>query len=114
MGLITNSIRTQEQMKTKFLEKYKDYSMPHKLKDEILKMMQKEDENLEDLIEMFSYNLNRAKMENLDEDTLKSLLLKCIRDEWIYILNLMGKGDIYQLSLPKISELCIHLSRAKS
>ena len=40
-------------------------------------------------------------MENLDEDTLKYLPLKAIRDEWIDILNMMGKGDIYQLSLPR-------------
>ena len=57
-------------------------------------MMQREDENLEDLIERFSYNLKRAKMENLNEDTLKALLLKSIRDEWIDILNMVGKGDI--------------------
>ena len=54
-------------------------------------MMQREDENLEDLIERFSYNLKRAKMEHLYQDTLKSLLLKSIRDEWIGILNMMGK-----------------------
>ena len=76
--------------------------------------MQKEDENIEDLIERFSYNVKRDKMENMDEDTLKSLLLKSIRDEWIDILNMMGKGDISQLSLPEKSELCIHLSRGKS
>jgi len=66
-------------------------------KDEVLKMMQRKDENLEDLIERFNYNLKRAKMNNLDEETLKSLLLKAIIDEWIDILNMMGKGDIYQL-----------------
>ena len=53
-------------------------------------------------------------MENLDQDTLKALLLKSIRDEWIDILNMMGKGDISLLSLPEISKLCIHLSRGKS
>ena len=54
-------------------------------KDEVFKMMQREDENLEDLIERFNYNIKRAKMENLDQDTLKALLLKAIRDEWIDI-----------------------------
>ena len=33
-------------------------------------------------------------MHNLDEETLKYLLLKSIRDEWIDLLNLMGKGDV--------------------
>ena len=57
MGLRAHSIRTWEEMKTAFLENYKDYCMPHNLKDEVLKMMQKEDENIEDLIEIFSYNV---------------------------------------------------------
>ena len=77
-------------------------------------MIQKEDENLEDLLERFHYNIKRAKMENLDQDTLKALLLKTIRDEWLDILNMMGKGDISQLTLHEISELCINLSRGKS
>ena len=41
-------------------------------------------------------------MDNLDEDTLKALLLKAIRDEWIDINNMMGKGDISQLPLNDI------------
>lgn len=41
MSLGINSIRTWEQMKTKFLEKYKDYCMPHNIKDEVFKMIQK-------------------------------------------------------------------------
>ena len=50
-------------------------------KDEVFKMMQQEDENLEDLLEIFQYNLKRAKMSNLDEETVKALLLKAIIDE---------------------------------
>ena len=114
MGLITYSIRTWEEMKNEFLLKYKDFYMPHNQKDEVFKMIQREDENLEDLIERFSYNLKRPKMENLDRDTLKALLLKSIRDEWIDILNIMGTGDMSLLSLPEISKLCIHLSRGQT
>ena len=88
--------------------------MPNNHKDEVLKMMEREDENLEDLIERFNYNMKRAKMNNLDEETLKALLLKAIRDEWIDILNMMGKGDISQLPLSDIGELCVHLLRGKS
>ena len=76
--------------------------------------MQREDENSEDLLERFNYNIKREKMDNLDQDTLKALLFKSIRDEWIEILNMMGKGDISQLPLPNIWELCINLSRGKS
>jgi len=114
MGLLTQSIRTWNDMKQTFLDRYLDYCMPTNHKDEVFKMVQREDENLEDLLERFQYNLKRAKMSNLDEETLKALLLKAIRDELIDILNMMGKGDISQLPLHDIAELCVHLSRGKS
>lgn len=88
--------------------------MPHNIKDEAFKMMQKEDENIEDFIEIFSYNVKGAKMHNLDEETLKSLLLKSIRDDWIDLLNMMGKGYISHLSFGDICELYIHISRGKA
>ena len=100
MSLNSSSIRTWEDMKQAFLERYLDYCMPVNHKEEVFKMLQKEDENLEDLLERFKYNIKRAQMENLDQDTLKALLLKTIRDEWLDILNMMGKGDISQLTLP--------------
>jgi len=101
-------------MKKMFLDRYLDYCMPTNHKDEVFKMMQREDENLENLTQRFNYNLKRAKMNNLDEETSKALLLKSIRDEWIDIVNMMGKGDISQLPLNDIGELCVHLSRGKS
>ena len=113
MGLLTQSIRTWNDMKQTFLDRYLDYCMPTNHKDEVFKMVQREDENLEDLLERFQYNLKREKMSNLDEETLKALLLKDIRDEWIDILNMMGKGDISQLPLHDIVELCVHLLRGK-
>ena len=101
-------------MKKVFLDGCLDYCMPINHKDEVFKMVQREDENLEVLIEIFNYNLKREKMDNLDQDTLKGILLKAIRDEWIDILNMMGKGDISQLPLSDIGELCVHLLRGKS
>ena len=100
-------------MKSAFFQRYLDYCTHINRKDEVFNMIQREDENLEDLIERFNYNIQRAKMENLDQDTLKYLLLKAIRDKWIYILNMIGKGYISQLPLPKIFELRIRLSRGK-
>ena len=58
-------------------------------------MTQKEDESLEDLIERFMYNVKRGKLHHLGSDTLKPLLLRTIRDEWIDILDLMSRGDVY-------------------
>ena len=77
-------------------------------------MNQREDENLEDLIERFMYNVKRGKLHHLGSDTLKTLLLRTIRDEWIDLLNLMSRGDEYQLLLEEICETCKHISRGKA
>lgn len=53
-------------------------------------------------------------MHTLDEETLKAFFLKFIRDEWIDLLNLMGKRDISELSFRDICDLCIHISRGKA
>ena len=53
MSLGTNSIRSWNDMQKIFLEKYKD----HDLKEEIFRMIQKEDESLKDIIERFMYNV---------------------------------------------------------
>lgn len=47
MGLRTHNIRTWEEMKGEFVEKYKYYCMHHNIKDEVFNMMQKEDESVE-------------------------------------------------------------------
>ena len=109
-----NSIRTWTQMKEALLCKYRDYCMPSNIKDEVFKMTQKEDENLEGLVEIFVYNIKRAKMDHLDKETLKVLLIKAIKDEWIDLLNLIGKGDISQLPFADIFDLCLHISRVKA
>ena len=44
---------------------------------------------------------------------LKTLLLGTIRDEWIDLLDLMSKGDVYQLSFEEICETCKHISRGR-
>lgn len=83
--------------------------MPHNIRDEVFKMTQKEDENIEDLVERFVYNLKREIMDSLDEETLKALLLKSIKDEWIDLLILKRKGDISQLPFADICDICTYL-----
>jgi len=102
-------IRSWNGMKKIFLEKYKD----HDLKEEIFRMNKKEDESLEDLIERFMYNVKREEIYHLGSDTLKTLLLRTSRDEWINLLNLMSIGDVYQLSFEEICETCKHISRGR-
>ena len=78
-------------MKEDFLGKYRDYCMLSNINDEVFKMTQNENKNLQDLVERYIYNIKREKMDNLDEETLKALLLKAIKDEWIDLLKLTRK-----------------------
>ena len=110
MSLGTNSIILWNDMQNIFPEKYK-YS---DIKEEIFIMTQKEDESLEDLIERFMYNVKRKKLHHLGFDTLKSLLLRKIRDEWIDLLDLMTRGDVYQLAFEEICEICKNISRGRA
>jgi len=77
-------------------------------------MNQKEDESLEDLIERFIYNVKRKKLHHLGSDTLKTILLRTIRYDWIDLLGLMSRGDVYQLSFEVICETCKRISRVRA
>ena len=68
-------------------------------------MTQQEDESLEEYLEGFLYNLQKTKKHPLNPDTIHSIFLKGIRDEYLDILNVMGKGDISNLPFDEISEL---------
>jgi hypothetical protein len=52
-------------MTKKFLEKYQDYYKDKEIREEVFKMMQHEDESLEDYVEWFTYNLQREKQGDL-------------------------------------------------
>ncbi len=56
------------------------------------------------------YNVKREKIHHLGSNTLKTLLLRTIRDDWIDILDLMSRGDVYQLSFEQICETCKQIS----
>jgi len=51
MSLGGHVITTWDQMKESFLAKYQDYCRTRERKEELFKMVQKEDENLEDFVE---------------------------------------------------------------
>jgi len=51
MSLGAQVITTWDQMKESFLDKYQDYCRTREKKEELFKMVQKEDKNLEDFVE---------------------------------------------------------------
>jgi len=108
MSLGGNCIQTSEDMKNIFLKKYQDYCKADK---DIFNMIQGEYESLEDYVEQFHYNLQKSKHKYLEKDILKTLLLKGIKDEFLELLNLIGKGDVFQLLYDDVCELCIKYSK---
>lgn len=111
MSLGGNCIQTWEDMKNIFLKKYQGYCKDN---EDIFNMIQGEDENLEDYVDRFQYNLQKSKHKHLEKEILKTLLLKGIKDEFLELLNLIGKGDVFQLSYDDFCELCIRYSRGIS
>ena len=77
-------------------------------------MVQKEVESMEDFVERLLYNVQRAGQTNMGLDVLKIILLHGIRDDFLDIINLLGKGDISKESFKKIVELCKRYSRGSS
>ena len=73
-------------------------------------MTQHKDENLQ----RFLYNLQKSKQSSLNSDTIRTIILKGIRDDYINVLNLMGAGDISFLPFDQMSELCRKYSRGKA
>ena len=84
------------------------------MKTDIFKMQQLEDENLEDYVERFLYNLHRARNGSLNEHSINIIFLKGIQEECIEILNLMSSGDISQKYFSDICDLCKKYSRSQA
>jgi len=114
MGLGGGTITYWDDMKKTFLEKYQEYCRSWELREWIFKMTQKEDENLEDYVEWFQYNLQRSSHTTLGSDILKKFFIKGMWDKWLHMLNLMGKGDISKDSCEAICDMCRICSRGIS
>lgn len=100
-------------MKNCFLKKYQDYCRSRDAKNDIFKMQQMEDETLEDYLERFLYNYQKSK-QRFNDNTMKTIFLKGIQDEYIDILNLMGSRDISLLPFDDIGILCQKYSHSKA
>lgn len=87
MSLGANTMTTWDVMKEKFLEKYKDYCRGNDMhEDDIFRMLQKEDESLEDYVEMFLFSFKKSNHNAFSGDFL--IFLKGINDEFMDALDL--------------------------
>ena len=50
----------------------------------------------------------------MEKEILKTLILRGIKDKFLELLHLIGKGDVFQLSYDDVCELCIRYSRGIS
>ena len=104
MGLGEQTIASWDDMRTVFLKKYQPYCRSRDSREDVFRMTQQEDENLEEYLERFAYNLQKSKQHSLNQETVRTIFLKSIRDEYLDILNVMGKGDISNLPFDEIVE----------
>ena len=74
MSLGGRTITNWDKMKHVFLEKYQDYCNTKDKREELFKMVQKEDESLEDFVERLLYNVQTAGKTNMGLDVLKIIL----------------------------------------
>jgi len=114
MGLGSATICTWGDMKYTFQSIYQDYCWTMYLREEIFRMTQKEEENLEDYVERLDQNLQRFKHSDLDSKFLNTILIRGMRDDFLDSLNLLGKGDMSQGSFNEIIKLCLSYSRGSS
>ena len=91
MGLGEYTINHWDDMRKIFLKKYQAYCKTKESKDDIFRMSKQEDEILEEYLEIFLYNLQKSKHNSLTPDITQTIFLNGIRDEYIDVLNVMGK-----------------------
>jgi len=111
MGLPGGSITTWAQMQQAFNSKYKDYCRSKETKEEIFRMTLGPDESLEDYEERFQPSYRRANY-TLNPESLKLVLLRGIKEDILETLNMLSRGDIYQLSYDDIKIVFKNHSRA--
>jgi hypothetical protein len=114
MSLGGENISTWVQMRRLFLNKYQEYYRTREQREELFKMSQKEDETLEYFLERLQYNLQRSGHPDVSKDILKTILLKGVREDYLDMLNMLGKGDISKEYYEDIADLCKICSRGST
>ena len=80
MSIGGETITTWDQMKQVFLEKYQEYCNTKDKREDLFKMVQKDEESLEYFVERLLYNVQRAGQTTMGVDVLKIILLCGIRE----------------------------------
>jgi hypothetical protein len=75
MGLGEHIIAYWDDMHKIFLKKYQAYCKAKNIREDIFDMTQRDDESLEDYLEIFLYNLHRSKNRKLDMDIIQTIFL---------------------------------------
>ena len=71
-----------------------DYCKFRVTREEIFRMIQEESESLEYFEERFQLNYKRSMSCTIDDDYLKLVLIRGMREEYMDTLNLLAHGDI--------------------
>ena len=108
------TVTTWEQMKQVFLGKYQEYCRTKDKREELFKMVHKEEESLEEFVEIILYNVQRARQNDMGRDVLKIILLRGNIEDFLDMLNMLGKGDILKESFEDTVDLCQRYSRGSS
>jgi hypothetical protein len=74
-------------------------------------MTQGEDESLEDYVEIFHFSYKRSTNCTIDKDSLKIVLLRGVRDDYMEALNLITFRDISKCTYDEIRNVCKNYSR---
>ena len=86
-------------MQTLFLDKYKKYFKASGSRgNNVFKILQKEEETLEDYVSHFLYTLQKNPQHVLSKDSQKLEFLRGVNDNCLEALDLMAGGDVYQSS----------------
>ena len=94
VSLEANNINTWEQMKDAFMERYRDYCKSKDTREDIFRMTQEKNETLEYFEERLQLSCKRSHSCTVDDDSLKTILLQGLREEYLDTLNLLAYGDI--------------------
>lgn len=113
MGLPSGGITSWEEMETMFLNKYQIYCRVSDHKEELFKLRQNEDESLEDYLDRFLFLSKRCGETTISVEILKTIFLKGLDDDARRSIDLMGKGDVSQLNLEDICDLCRNFSHTQ-